>query len=520
MPVTPTYPGVYVEELPSGVRTITGVATSVTAFIGPAEQGPTDRAVKIQSFSDFQRQFGGLWTDSIMGNMVQQFFLNGGAEALITRVVGDGATKATAEVSGLQLIAASEGKWMNGTDESGIRVKIDHQTNPLSDDETLFNLTVERLIPDQAPLVLEKFRNLSTKPNASRYVTGVLAQDSGLIKVAVSADATGVPEGKPGEGESSFSGGEDGAPPSYANYQQSGDEGAPEIGLQTLNKADIFNLLCIVPNAPGTSVADDDGGLTLLGDALKFCESERAMLIIDPPSNWEKPNSVQSDTRNVRTLLRSKNAVIYYPQVQLPNPLKENRLENFPPSGLMAGVMARTDTQRGVWKAPAGTEATLSGVRAFSYKLNDDENGDLNPLGVNCLRNFPVYGNVAWGARTMEGADQLASEWKYLPVRRLALFLQESLYRGTQWVVFEPNDEPLWAQIRLNLGAFMNNLFRQGAFQGTTPKDAYFVKCDKETTTQNDIDRGIVNIVVGFAPLKPAEFVILKFQQIAGDIET
>jgi hypothetical protein len=152
-------------------------------------------------------------------------------------------------------------------------------------------------------------------------------------------------------------------------------------------------------------------------------------------------------------------------------------------------------------------------------KLTDDENGQLNQLGINCLRTFPVAGSVVWGARTLRGADQLADEYKYVSVRRTALFIEESLYRGTQWVVFEPNDEPLWAQIRLNIGAFMHNLFRQGAFQGTTPQDAYFVKCDKETTTQNDIDRGIVNILVGFAPLKPAEFVVIKIQQIAGQIE-
>jgi phage tail sheath protein FI len=152
--------------------------------------------------------------------------------------------------------------------------------------------------------------------------------------------------------------------------------------------------------------------------------------------------------------------------------------------------------------------------------LNDAENGILNPLGINCLRFFPASGRVVWGARTLRGADQLADEYKYVPVRRLALYIEESLYRGTQLVVFEPNDEPLWAQIRLNVGAFMHNLFRQGAFQGQSPKDAYFVKCDKETTTQNDIDLGIVNIVVGFAPLKPAEFVVIQLQQIAGQIET
>jgi phage tail sheath protein FI len=143
----------------------------------------------------------------------------------------------------------------------------------------------------------------------------------------------------------------------------------------------------------------------------------------------------------------------------------------------------------------------------------------LNPLGLNCLRKFPIYGHVVWGSRTLKGADAFADEYKYIPVRRTALYIEESLYRGTQWVVFEPNDEPLWASIRLNVGAFMHGLFRQGAFQGSTPKDAYFVKCDKDTTTQNDIDAGIVNILVGFAPLKPAEFVVIQLQQIAGQIQ-
>jgi len=161
-------------------------------------------------------------------------------------------------------------------------------------------------------------------------------------------------------------------------------------------------------------------------------------------------------------------------------------------------------------------DSFVNGVSELKAKLTDGENGILNPLGVNCLRTFPNAGTVVWGARTLQGADSLASEWKYVPVRRTALFLEESLFRGTQWVVFEPNDAPLWAQIRLNVGAFMNNLFRQGAFAGTTPREAFFVKCDAETTTQDDVNLGIVNIVVGFAPLKPAEFVVIRLQQLAG----
>jgi hypothetical protein len=203
----------------------------------------------------------------------------------------------------------------------------------------------------------------------------------------------------------------------------------------------------------------------------------------------------------------------------MPDPLKENRTASFAPCGAAAGAIARTDAGRGVWKAPAGIDVGLSGVRGLTYKLTDAENGRLNPLGVNCLRTLPTFGNVVWGARTLAGDDRLASEWKYVPVRRLALFIEESLFRGTHWVVFEPNDEPLWAQIRLNVGAFMQNLFRQGAFQGSTPSEAYFVKCDSSTTTQTDINNGIVNIVVGFAPLKPAEFVIITLQQMAGQLD-
>jgi phage tail sheath protein FI len=181
-------------------------------------------------------------------------------------------------------------------------------------------------------------------------------------------------------------------------------------------------------------------------------------------------------------------------------------------------LYARTDATRGVFKAPAGTDASLSGVQQLEYSLTDGENGRLNPVAINALRAFPIYGPICWGARTLAGADQLADDYKYIPVRRFALFLEESLFRGTQWVVFEPNDEPLWAQIRLNIGAFLQDQFRQGAFQGTTPQQAYFVKVDSETTTQTDINNGVVNIVVGFAPLKPAEFVIIQIQQIAGQV--
>jgi phage tail sheath protein FI len=202
-----------------------------------------------------------------------------------------------------------------------------------------------------------------------------------------------------------------------------------------------------------------------------------------------------------------------------PDSEQDGRDGMFAPCGIVAGVFARTDATRGVWKAPAGLDASVLGIRRLAVNLTDGENGLLNPVGINCLRFFASGGNVVWGSRTLRGDDGLADEYKYVPVRRLALFIEESLYRGTQWAVFEPNDEPLWAQLRLNVGAFMHDLFRQGAFQGSSPTTAYLVKCDKETTTQSDINKGIVNVLVGFAPLKPAEFVILKIQQLAGQID-
>jgi len=257
----------------------------------------------------------------------------------------------------------------------------------------------------------------------------------------------------------------------------------------------------------------------LIDAAAAYCRRQRAFLIVDPPYG-----STLAGTTGIPTfqtgLTATNHAALYFPTLLQPNPLHDDQLEEFAPCGAVAGIMARTDAQRGVWKAPAGIDARLVGVPAVAVPLTDAENGQLNPLGINCLRTMPAAGRVVWGARTLEGSDRLASEWKYIPVRRTALFLEETLYRGTQWVVFEPNDEPLWAQIRLNIGAFMQSLFRQGAFQGSTPREAYLVKCDRETTTQDDINRGIVNIIVGFAPLKPAEFVIIKIQQLAGQIDT
>jgi phage tail sheath protein FI len=292
----------------------------------------------------------------------------------------------------------------------------------------------------------------------------------------------------------------DGTPPTAADYDNA--------YLIIDSQVDLFNLMVLPPDA---AVAMTN----IYGNASVFCQKRRAFLLMDPPSSWTSAQIASTGVAALRVGLVKDFSAIFFPRITVDdNGLKKN----VGPAGAIAGLCARTDGTRGVWKAPAGTEADLRGVIGLEQNFSDGENGFLNPRAVNTIRIFP-NGIVNWGARTMDGDDGFASEYKYIPIRRLALYMEESLYRGLKWVVFEPNDEPLYAQIRLNIGAFMHNLFRQGAFQGQTPKDAYFVKCDKETTTENDRNLGIVNIWVGFAPLKPAEFVILYLQQMAGQIQ-
>ena len=510
MPVTPTYPGVYVQEIPSGVRTISGASTSIAAFVGYFSKGPMDEAIRILNFGDFERAFGGLDVDSEASYAIQQFFLNGGTQAWVVRTAADGGdggpdlASVTLQNGGDVIVidAESEGTWGNS-----ISVTVDHNTRDTAD-TSLFNLT----ITDGS--TTEVFRNLNMNPASADYAVEMVNDRSQLVD----AGLPGVPpavDARPSEGTFDLTGGLNGTVPGATEL--TGDEDS-KTGIYALLDVDAFNILCI----PDTVLLDDVEAASVMASATALCEGRRAFYILDVPQqdgDRDAFTEIQSWVGDNATL-RHKNVALYYPRPQIADPLKDYRLRPVAASGTMAGLYASTDSTRGVWKAPAGTEAVLRNVQKLSYKLTDDENGVLNPMAVNCLRNFPVYGNVSWGARTLEGADVMGSEWKYIPVRRLALYIESSLFNGTQWVVFEPNDEPLWSQIRLNVGAFMHDLFIQGAFQGTKPSDAYFVKCDRTTTTQNDIDKGIVNILVGFAPLKPAEFVIISIQQIAGDIES
>ncbi len=669
MASTPTYPGVYIRELTSPVHTIAGVATSIAAFVGYTAKGIDNRAEHIFDFSDFERYFGGLASDSELSYAVQQFFSNGGTEAYVVRTPRTGATGAQVVFNSITFTALSSGSWADGQ----LLLDVDYTGIDHTADATAFNLT----ITDLQDGTTEFFPQLSLKNTQSNFITAIVNDpDNGsqLVKAAVAGSPSGAPVvtgivgatitnnavntalgggtavatndfgvtisvsspptapaplpltvkvfsiGSPlpqslaglaaqlqttvnnalaiqmpgasiqasvaptatGSGirvnallpqapdavvtiTAPASGPKDAAGPlgltapfstNVAHYalgtgngtgtnawggsQTSSTAGKPGTGLPAtgdligdpgsftgiyaLQKVDLFNLLSIPdatranpsdPNALDTTVDPN----AIFSAAITLCDTMNAFLLIDSPPNINTVSGAV-DWKSGGLSVVNENGAAFFPRLRLPDPLNNYQLRTFAPSGVVAGLYARIDSTRGVWKAPAGIEATLTGVQSLVYKLSDAEQGTLNPLGLNCFRTFPVYGTVLWGSRTLLGADAQANQWKYVPVRRLALFLEVSLYRGTQWVVFEPNDEPLWAQIRLNVGSFMQDMFRKGAFQGKTPADAYFVKCDSSTTTQSDIDHGIVNILVGFAPLKPAEFVIIQIQQMAGQIQS
>jgi uncharacterized protein len=536
MPITPTYPGVYIEEIPSGVRTITGVSTSNTGFVDFFERGPVNTPMRITSFADFQRTFGGLFPQSEASYAIQQFYLNGGQIAWVVRVTTTNMTTAgpathTLGANSLRVDALSVGTWGNH-----VQVKVDQDGLPTG--SVLFNLTVKEVNPITNLVTQETYGGVTMDATKPRYVVEVVNRGSALVRLARLGNT------KPANlAFTALTGGLDtnvmdnlgnlvaGQEAAFATALKGSDtvtidaDNIPrKSGIFALSMIApyIFNILCLPATAKLVKAAGATARNPLLIAAQAFCLDKRAFLIMDVPFDRTLLDQMQNPSTGFAAeldsaTLRHPNTAIYFPNLTLADPLNQNKPRLVGASGTMAGIYARTDAARGVWKAPAGTDADLRGV-SFDLKLSDLENGGLNPLGINVIRSFPVFGSVSWGARTLKGADQEASEWKYIPVRRTALFIEESLYQGLKWVVFEPNDEPLWAQIRLNAGAFMNNLFRQGAFQGKTPREAYLVKCDKETTTQNDINLGIVNIVVGFAPLKPAEFVIVKIQQLAGQI--
>ncbi len=639
-----TYPGVYVEEVPSGVRPIAAASTSIAAFVGVAERGPVGEAVKVFNFTEYQNRYGGFLSESFLSHAIYQFFNNGGTQCYIVRVAGANAATAnivlrdraaTNQQASLTIFANSPGAWgnqlavviANGTNDPvnefnlavfqqdeltplerfdnlsmvpgtpnfvetatgssrHVRVTINAaNTNAqagtsrgtaapleLASPKTRFRINVngdgyqevdlQAAVPNPAPdlntaaniataiqarvRALTKLRT-STDQNAfanflCQVNNGVLLLTSGVasasssVKVAPAAgssqDASGLlrlgllnggvetlgatvlrPQNNPPR-----------TPPD--NYFFVGDNSAPTAEVASVTAGSEGNAITTdQPYIDALSKLDDKedasllavpgiGSPALIGAAMGYC-ANRSLSDCFFIGDMTQTDDTVEEAKNFRAAITPKNSygAVYAPWVQMLDPTDRSPTPILvPPSGFVAGLYAKTDGQRGVWKAPAGTSAALGGSVGLAVNLTDTQQGNLNPLNVNVIRQFAGSGIVLWGARTVTSDPA----WNYIPVRRMTIFLRVSIYRGIQWAVFEPNDEDLWSSLRLSIGSFMMNLFRQGAFQGAPAAQAFFVKCDNETTTQADIDAGIVNVLVGFAPLKPAEFVVVKISQKVG----
>ncbi|MCK6505313.1 phage tail sheath family protein [Myxococcota bacterium] len=544
-------PGVYVQEVPPGEHSIVGVPTSVAAFVGRTLRGPVDRPMRIHGFVDFQHLYGGLDPTAPMTYAVHDFFQNGGTQAWICRVwaAGEGERRVARPGAGIATFgapppadarpapgtpvgfqAANPGAWGND-----LRLSITPATGegpagaparPVPPDlaalglgpADLFDLAIEEVPPAPGAARREVFRSCAVHPAAGRHrVDRVLRAQSLLARVVGDPDDdtfTALRAGMPAQvAARPAAGGSDCPALSAGDYLDD-----PRAGLALLDQVDSFQLLVVPPDRFG-----QDTDPTVLSASLALCTDRRAFLIIDAPLRWQAQLQARGtlppdldadrDRLDLHTHLSGRFGAIYLPYIRRPDPLEPSTVRSFPPSGIIAGVFARHDEQLRVARAPAGLQATLLGVQALDLDVDDEVNTQLAQRGINVLRSLPDYGHVIWGARTLRGADELEDECKYIPARRLASYLEESLRLGLQWVAFEPDDERTWAAARRAIGAFLEGLYRQGCFAGATAQEAYFVRVDATTTTAHDIERGVMNVVVGFAPLRPGEFLVLYLEQ-------
>jgi phage tail sheath protein FI len=550
MPITPTYPGVYIEELPSVSHSITPAPTSVTAFVGythPLKTTTFSQAVQLFSFADYQANFGGFFSHPLlpdyMGQAVSQFFLNGGSTAWVvglpasyyalpatagtaatvqSSVVGATATVG-AKTTGQLVFTALEPTALTSTGP-GIQLTL-----------TFSNLRQTTNANDTADITITYG---STTESYRRVTIGNLVTalaPSALVSVAVSGTLTAYPAAVTPGVAVTFG--------YAATVTQTWTVINPLDFVpvfqanSSLDKVSVINLVAM-PGITGT------GALSALSDAVEFCERKLAFLIIDPPP-YAVADSTELTDPNAETLAgkagllattsppnpdtvddmlsgsaffpQSPNCALYFPWVQTSDPVTGLPAQS-PPSGFVAGVFAQEDASNGVWKSPAGLETVLLGTPGVVPwgRMTDPRQGALNPVGINCLRQFPGVGTVIYGASTIVRGNPGYQQYWYVSVRRMALFIEQSLSASLKWAVFAPNDQQLWTALRLEVQAFMLSLFLQGAFPGSTPDQAFQVQCDGTTTTQTDIDNGTVNIVVSFAPLKPAEFVVIKIAQLVG----
>lgn len=493
------HPGVYIEEIPSGSKPIEGVSTSTTAFVGATFRGPVNIPTLIGTWDEYVAQFGdfnqrtGIQDESDATALaVHAFYQNGGKAAYICRVLGGAPTPASLTINKdatpvLKVSASSPGSW---ADNLGVAVYpngggFDFVVGTHSG--TTFT-----------PIAGEYFKDLSLVETADNFAEKVVNASSRLVTIEVLS--TTLPTMN-NEGEfTALAAGVAGSPAAFGEYKSLYDN--------VLRKVPDVSIIVL----PGKSYPDD---ADVIDATISHCEATMSRVVIIDIANIELDNAAKVEDLGLPT---STYSVLFYPWVTINNPLfnadtNPTAATTIPiaPSAIAAGMWAKIDGKRGVWKAPAGVETRIN-VAGVAFDVEDLEQDFLNPLGVNCIRKRPGYGPVFWGSRTL--ATKADPEWRYVPVRRTAIYIEQSIFNGIQWAVFEPNDHPLWSSLRANISSFMNGMFRAGAFQGKTSDEAYFVRCALgDTMTQGDIDRGQVIIVVGFAPLKPAEFVILRLQQ-------
>jgi hypothetical protein len=538
MPVSPTYPGIYIQEAPSSSHTIVAAQTNIAVLIGYSHPFKTaaanlGKAVQIFSFQDYQRQFGGFVRSTAFANQanyqadpshnagdlavaVNQFFLNGGATAYVVAVASPlwPTSPATLTLSGISFAA------LEVTDDLytmtvSIKPLFASPSSPPIDSPADIVITYG---PSNGTggTVVETYRQVTLDPALPSYILTQLAK-SALVSVSLSSPPPGSLAAAAGTMPAWW--------PAAADFFSASDFTAVLQADTSLDKVPLVNLM-VIPGVTNTLV---------VSTAIAFCERNFCFYILDPVITDSADGTLPAYTNLVQNtpLLgdSSKNVGLYFPYLLSPDPIAGNANNpvtlswsdftlpspnEIPPSGTVAGIFAATDVSRGVWKAPAGFQAGANNVTGVVERgqMTDARQGTLNPLSINCLRNFANTGTIVFGARTL--AAQTDQQWTYVPVRRMALFLEQTFKANLKWVIFEPNAEPLWSAITLSISAFLLGLFKQGAFAGTTPSDAFLVQCGSQTTTPADIDSGIVNIVVGFAPLEPAEFVIVTIAQLTG----
>jgi len=527
----PTYltPGVYVEEVSSGSKPIEASPTSVAAFIGVAERGPVNTPVSIVKTDEFEATFGGYLPpgagagQSYLAHAIAQFFGHGGSRCYVIRVADDTATKvAKANSEGTDLITVdagyeakeNPGEWANNYYDVHIAPSELDGTSQFDLSVRYWPTPIDRDEPNEDKwkdgyTIVESFSELTHYPEKD-YVVDVVNADSKLIKISMNiaaATVVGQAHGISNTGQTYVLGAELDIEGSGGTLDVKGNITLFENALNSLDTIKDVRLIAI-PGVPEQALT-----------GVKYCANrpeKDCVFFMDAESGANSTSEIiawAEDTAKGSTA--SSYAVLYYPWVKAANREPKGGMAEFPPSAFAMGMCGRIDQSRGVWKASAGLETSMAGIRGVVHELLDKEQEQLNPRGINCLRVVPGMGTVIWGARTR--ATKADPEWRYLPVRRTAILIERSIFSGIQWAVFEPNNHQLWASLRVNIESFMNGLFRAGAFQGEKASDAYFVRCGLgDTMTQGDIDRGQVIVQVGFAPVKPAEFVIVRIQQKVG----